>query len=370
MQKFILVSFLLLLAKVSWAFETEAKYAILMDYDTRSILFEKEAHTQMAPSSMSKMMTAYIAFESLKAGQVKLEDMFPISEKAWKMGGTRMFIPLDAQVSFEDLLKGLIIQSGNDAAVAISEILMGSEEEFANHMNETAKKLGMTNTHFTNATGWPDENNYSCAYDLAMLSYHTIKDYPEYYHYYSQQEYTFNGIKQGNRNGLLYRNIGADGLKTGHADEAGYGLAASVKRGDRRLIAVINGLKSNKDRTIEAEKIMNYGMMSFVNLKLASSGQVIEKIKVANGKTQEIELISPETIIAVLPKTEAKNVKILAHYKTPAMAPIKAGESLGELIVETNQHGSKAYPLVAKTSVEEANFFDRIKHNLSSFFGD
>ena len=367
MQKFILISIIILFSQFAFSFETEAKYAILMDYNTKTILFEKEANTQMAPSSMSKMMTAYIAFEHLKSGQVKLDEQFPISERAWKMGGTRMFIPLDTIVSFEDLLKGLIIQSGNDAAVAIAEILMGSEEEFANKMNETAQKLGMNNTHFTNATGWPDENNYSCANDLAILASHTIKDYPEYYHYYAEKEFIFNGIKQGNRNGLLYRNIGADGLKTGHADEAGYGLTASVKRGERRLIAVVNGLKSNKDRTTQAEALVNYGMMNFINVKLVETGQTIEKIKVSNGKAKEVELVAPETIILTLNKTQSKNIKTAIHYQTPVIAPIAAGTQLGELIVE-GPFGSETYPLVAKDSVEKASFIDRIQMNLAALF--
>ncbi len=367
MQKFILTSIILLFSQFAFSFETEAKYAILMDYNTKTILFEKEANTQMAPSSMSKMMTAYIAFEHLKAGQVKMDEQFPISERAWKMGGTRMFIPLDAIVSFEDLLKGLIIQSGNDAAVAIAEILMGSEEEFANKMNETAKKLGMNNSHFTNATGWPDENNYSCSYDLAILAYHTIKDYPEYYHYYAEKEFTFNGIKQGNRNGLLYRNIGADGLKTGHADDAGYGLTASVKRGERRLIAVVNGLKTNKDRTTQTEALINYGMMNFTNVKLADQGQTVEKIKVSNGKTKEVELIVPEAIILTLSKTQSKNIKTILHYQAPVIAPIAAGAHLGDLIVE-GDFGSKSYPLIAKDSIEKASFIDRIQMNLAALF--
>lgn len=368
MQKFIIASILLLLSSSVYAFETEAKYAVLMDYDTKTILFEKEAHTRMAPSSMSKMMTAYIAFESLKSGQIKLTDTFSISEKAWKIGGTRMFIPLDVQVTFENLIKGLIIQSGNDAAVAISEILMGSEEEFANYMNKIAEKLGMNNTHFTNATGWPDENNYSCAYDLAILAYYTIRDFPEYYHYYSEQEFTYNGIKQGNRNGLLYRNIGADGLKTGHADEAGYGLTASIKKGDRRIIGVVNGLKSHKHRTVEAEKLMNYGVMNFNNFILANEGQTLEIIRVADGVIENLELISPEKIVLVLPKSEAKSFTTRLSYKTPAIAPIIIGDKLGELIVETKQYGINNYPLVAKESVKKAGFFDRIRLNFARIF--
>jgi D-alanyl-D-alanine carboxypeptidase (penicillin-binding protein 5/6) len=368
MQKLILTSIIILFSQLALGFDTEAKYAFLMDYDTQTILFEKEANTQMAPSSMSKMMTAYIAFEYLKSGQMKMNEQFPISEKAWKMGGTRMFIPLDAIVSFEDLLKGLIIDSGNDAAVAIAEILAGSEEEFAHKMNDAAQKLGMNNTHFTNATGWPEENNYSCAHDLAILAYHTIKDFPEYYHYYGQIEFIFNDIKQGNRNGLLYRNIGADGLKTGHADDAGYGLTASVKRNGRRLIAVVNGLKSNKDRTIQAEMLVNYGMSNFTNIKLAEKDQMLAKIPVSNGKQKEIELIVPEAIIFTVSKSEVRNIKTKLHYFAPAVAPIAAGTHLGDLLVEGPVLGNKSYPLVAKNSVEKANFIYRIQANLINLF--
>jgi serine-type D-Ala-D-Ala carboxypeptidase (penicillin-binding protein 5/6) len=284
------------------------------------------------------------------------------------MGGTRMFIPLNARVSFEDLIKGLLVQSGNDAAVSIAEILMGSEEEFTYKMNEVAQNLGMKNSNFTNATGWPDKNNYSCAYDLAILARNIIKEFPEYYHYFSQTEFTFNGIKQVNNNGLLYRNIGADGLKTGYADEAGYGLTASVKKGDRRLIAVVNGLKSSRERTMVAESLMKYGMMNFSKVVLARKDQVIEKIKVSNGKLKEVDLVSAEDIILVLPRREERKIKTTLNYTTPIIAPIQANAELGSLVVESSSIGSITYPLMIKTSVEKANIFDRIQNNLSRLF--
>jgi D-alanyl-D-alanine carboxypeptidase (penicillin-binding protein 5/6) len=368
MLKFLIISVVFLISQFASAFETNAKYAILMDYDTQTIMFEKESKTRMAPSSMSKVMTAYIAFEALKNGQVKLDDMFYISEKAWKMGGTRMFIPLKEQVSFEDLLKGLIIQSGNDAAVAIAEILMGSEEEFANKMNETAKKLGMNNSNFINASGWPDPNHYSCAYDLAILARHTIKDFPEYYHYYAQEEFIYNKIKQGNRNGLLYRNMGADGLKTGNTDEGGYGLAASAKKNNRRLIAVVNGLKSNKERTKETEALINYGMMQFANVLVLEDGHVIEKIKVSDGEVKEVDLVAMAPITLTMPKSEANHIKIKAHYHTPVIAPVEANAPLGELVVESPSFGSKSYPLVAAHSVRKASLLQRMQENLKSIF--
>lgn len=371
MQKFILIislSFMIAFSSAN-AFETNATYAILMDYDTKTVLFEKEAHTKMAPSSMSKMMTAYIAFESLRSGQVKLTDEFYISEKAWKAEGTRMFIPLNTKVSFEDLLRGLIIDSGNDAAIAIAEALMGSEDEFASLMNDTAKKLGMNESNFLNATGLPLENNYSTCYDLALLSYHTIKDFPEYYPYYAEKEFTYNGIKQGNRNGLLYKDMGADGLKTGHAADAGYGLAASAKRDGRRVIGVVNGLKSNKERTIAMEQLVTFGFMNFKKVIVAEEGQIIEKIPVVNGNKRELELVAKSEISIIVPKMQSKNIKTTISYNSPVNAPILVGDKLGVLEVEnlTTQQ-SLVFDLVAKESIEKADFFGRIKNKLSEFF--
>lgn len=368
MQKLFLISVILLVANFSYAFETKATYAYLSDYETNAVLFEKNADEQMAPSSMSKIMTAYIAFEELKSGHIKLDNMYPISEKAWRMEGTRMFIPLNAQVSFEDLLKGLIIQSGNDAAVAIAEIISGTEEEFADRMNETAKKLGMINSNFTNASGLPEKNNYSTARDLAILSKHTIMDFPEYYHYYSMTEFTYNNIVQGNKNGLLYRNIGADGIKTGHAEDAGYGLVGSVKKGDRRLISVVNGLKSKKERNLESEALLSYGMMNFINMHIAKKGQVIEKIKVNNGDEKEVEVIVDKDIVITVPKKDAKSVKLKLKYNTPISAPVAKGDPVAELSVEVANENNMVYPLVASKEIGKAGFFKRIQNNLSSFF--
>lgn len=369
MHQIIIASIILFLGQIAYSFETEAKYAVLMDYDTKTILFDKAAETRMAPASMSKVMTAYIAFEYLKSDQITLDEKVLVSENAWKMGGTRMFIPLNSLVSYENLIKGLIIQSGNDAAVAIAENLAGSEAEFAEKMNETAHKLGMTNTNFTNASGWPDKNNYSSMKDLAILAYHTIKDFPEYYHYYAQTEFTFNNIKQGNRNGLLYRNMGADGLKTGHSDESGYGVVTSIKRNGRRLISVVNGLKSNKERTNQVEKLMNYGITNFVNIKIADAGQPLEKILVNNGKQKDIELVSPEDIILTVKRSESRGIKTKFHYFAPATAPIEEGANLGEILIEgPSSLVRRSYPLVAKTKVDKANFMDRIQSNFLKIF--
>lgn len=367
MLKLLTTSIILFLSLNALSFETKANYAYLIDYDTNTVLFEKDAFVHMSPSSMSKMMTAYIAFEELKSGNIKLDDIFNTSEKAWKMNGTRMFIPLNAQVSFEDLLKGLIIQSGNDAAVAIAENISGSEEEFVERMNNTAHKLAMNDTHFTNASGLPADNNYSCAHDLAILAIRTIKDFPEYYHFYAQKEYTFNKIKQGNRNGLLYRNMGADGLKTGHAEEAGYGLTASVKKGNRRLIAVVNGLKSNKERTNETESIVNYGFANFTNLDIMNKNQAVDKVKVIDGESKEVELITPKNILLTLHRTHIKNVKVSIKYNNPVVAPVNEGQKLGDLIILTHE-GEKTFPLVASREVKKATFLQRLSSNFISLF--
>ena len=367
MQKFILVSFLLLWNQIALGFETKANQAILIDYNTKEIIFEKEAHTQMPPSSMSKMMTAYVAFEALKSGQITLDEEFRTSEKSWRMEGTRMFIPLHSRVKFEDLLRGLIIHSGNDAAVSIAEMIGGSEEEFVSLMNEAAEKLGMNNTHFANATGLPDKDNYSTAYDLAILAERTISDFPQYYPYYAETRFTYNKIQQGNKNGLLYRNIGADGLKTGYTDKAGFGLTGSIKKGNRRLIVVVNGLKSNHDRTNEAESLISYGLANFINITIARKDQVIEAVKVSNGDKKTVEMITTKDAIFTLAKKDLKTLKAKIRYNSSVIAPIKEGDTMGQIIIETNI-GTKTYPLVAKSSVSKSNFIGRIGNNLSSFF--
>ena len=224
--------------------ETQAEEAFLVDFQTGAVLLDKNADVRMPPSSMSKMMTAYMVFERLKDGRLSLDDELPVSEKAWRKGGSKMFVEVGDQVRVEDLLRGVIVQSGNDACIVLAEGLAGSEEAFAEQMTAKGREIGLTGSNFTNATGWPDENHYVTARDLATLAERIIVDHPEYYHYYSEKEFTWNDIRQGNRNPLLYRNVGADGLKTGHTEAAGYGLTASAMQNGRRLLLVVNGLPS------------------------------------------------------------------------------------------------------------------------------
>src|ERR1700726_576545 len=240
--------------------ETQAAHAFVIEAETGTVLLDKAADERMPPASMSKIMTAYVVFDMLKQGRAKLDDELPVSERPWRLQGSKMFVPIGGRISIDDLLKGVIIQSGNDACLVLAEGLAGSEEAFAALMNEKAQQIGLKDSHFTDVSGLPDPNHWMTARDLATLAIRTIKDFPEYYHYYSEIDYEFNNIKQGNRNPLLYKNAGADGLKTGHTTEAGYSLTASVARNDRRIVLVLNGLPTMKARAKERKCLIEWGL--------------------------------------------------------------------------------------------------------------
>ena len=279
MKHFLIFCFLLLFFNSSYSLETKAKQAILYDYETKSIIFEKDSDELMSPSSMSKIMTIYKIFERLKEGGLSLTDTYRVSEKAWRKRGSKMFVRLNSRVKIEDLIRGIIVQSGNDASIVVAEGMSGSEEAFADHLNITARKLGMLNSNFINASGWPDIGHHTTARDLATLTRATIKNFPEFYHYYKEKVFTYNGIKQRNRNPTIYRNIGADGLKTGHTEAGGYGLAASAERKDRRLILVINGLPSKRSRSAESERFLDWGFREFDNHRLFRREDTVTKAK-------------------------------------------------------------------------------------------
>ena len=275
---FILIIFVSNISPLS-ALETPSKQAILIDMTTDTVLFSKNADELMTPSSMSKIMTIYKLFGRLKDGGLSLTDTFSVSEKAWRKKGSKMFVSLKSRVKIEDLIRGIIVQSGNDATIVVAEGLSGTERTFAEELNSSAKKLGMTNSNFTNASGWPDPGHETTARDLAILAAATIRDFPEYYHYYAETTFTYNGIKQGNRNPAIYQNIGADGLKTGHTEAGGYGLTASAIRKDRRLILVINGLASKKIRAIETERLFDWGFREFSNYSLFKKEKLLRRQK-------------------------------------------------------------------------------------------
>lgn len=353
----------------AYAIETKAKNAILMDYDTGEYLMTENAFVPVAPASMSKLMTVYVLFSKLKDGTLSLEDVFSVSENAWRTGGaasgsSTMFLPVGSKVKVEDLIKGIIIQSGNDACIVAAENIAGSEEDFAQLMNEKAKELGLKNSHFVNSTGLPHPDHKMSVEDLAKLAQALIRDFPEYYSVFSQKSFTYNNILQGNRNPLLYSMPNADGLKTGHTSEAGFCLTASVKRGDRRLIGVMTGLKSNKERSEEAEKLMNWGFREFDNYKVFKQFQRIASAPVYMGEEDNIDLVVKDDVILTVARNKAKDVKLTAVYDKPVKAPIAQGQKLGEVKIEIPDGTIKTVPLYADHSVKKLGFWGRIVSNI------
>lgn len=358
------------------AIETKAKNVLIMDYDTGEYLYEKDAYTPVAPASMSKLMTVYLLFEKIKSGGLSLEDTFTVSENAWRKGGSAsggstMFLPLGASVTVEDLIKGILIQSGNDACIVVAENMAGSEEDFADLMNKKAEELGLKNSHFENSTGLPSPDHKMSVEDLAKLARAIIHDFPEFYPIFSQKTFTYHNILQGNRNPLLYSMPEADGLKTGHTDEAGFCLTASAKRGDRRVISVMSGMSSNKERSEEAEKMMNWAFREFDNYRAFKQYERVVSAPVYMGVDKTIDLVAGEDVLVTLPKAEAKGAKMTAIYKKPIKAPIEQGQKLGEVRLEIEGHEPKMIPLYADHSVAKLGFFGRIKSNITyALFGE
>lgn len=351
------------------AIETQARNAILMDYDTGQYLYVKGHEKMVPPASMSKLMTVNMIFEKLKDGSLSLDDTFTVSERAWKLGGaasggSTMFLKIGEKVRVEDILKGILIQSGNDACIVAAENLAGSEDDFAEMMNKRARELGLDNSSFANSTGLPHPDQKMSVEDLAKLARHIIKEFPEFYHIFSEKYYTHNNITQGNRNPLLYSMPNADGLKTGHTEEAGFCLTASAKKGERRLIEVMTGMNSNKERSEEAERLMEWGFREFNNYNLLNKGQTIAEIPVVFGSEKQVRLVVPETVKRTLKKSQAPKIKMTAVYDKPVKAPVAAGDKLGEVRIELDGQEMENLPLVADRNVEKLGFFGRIGQNL------
>lgn len=351
------------------AIETQARNAILMDYDTGQYLYVKDHEKMVPPASMSKLMTVNMIFEKLKDGSLSLDDTFTVSERAWKLGGaasggSTMFLKIGEKVRVEDILKGILIQSGNDACIVAAENLAGSEDDFAEMMNKRAGELGLSNSSFANSTGLPHPDQKMSVEDLAKLSRHIIKEFPEFYHIFSEKYYTHNNITQGNRNPLLYSMPNADGLKTGHTEEAGFCLTASAKKGERRLIEVMTGMNSNKERSEEAERLMEWGFREFNNYNLLNKGQAIAELPVVFGSEKQIRLVVPETVKRTLKKSQEPKIKMTAVYDKPVKAPVAAGDKLGEVRIELDGQEMENVPLVADRNVEKLGFFGRIGQNL------
>ncbi len=348
------------LAAPAVAIETTARQAILIDDTTGTVLFEKNADQLMPPSSMSKMMTIYMLFERLAQGRLKLDDTFTVSEKAWRMGGSKMFVEVGKQVKVEDLIQGIIVQSGNDACIVVAEGLSGTEEAFAAEMTQRARELGMTSSTFKNASGWPTEGHLTTARDLALLASRTIRDFPQYYHYYAEKTFTYNGIRQGNRNPLLYRTPGADGLKTGHTQAAGYGLTGSVVRNGRRLILVVNGLSSARARAEESARLIEWGFREFQNYKLYAAGDTVAEADVWLGDKATVPLVVKDEVLLTLARKVRKAMKVTVTYEGPIPAPIKRGTELAKLTITAPDTKTVEIPLVAGEDVGELSAFRRI----------
>ena len=354
------------------SFETAARNAILMDYDTGEYLFTKNMDESVPPASMSKLMTVYILMSKIKDGTIKLDDTFSVSENAWRKGGaatggSTMFLSIGDNVSVENLIKGIVIQSGNDACIVVAENVAGSEDDFVILMNKTAKKLGLKNSHFENATGLPHPDHRMSMEDLAILSRHIISEFPELYHYFSQKEFVYNNIKQGNRNPLLYTMKGADGLKTGHTEEAGFCLAASATKGDRRLIEVMSGMSSNRERSEEAERLMSWGFREFNNFKIFNKGQNIAAAKVWYGKDKTVNLTVADDVLKTVHRSQQENVEVTAEFDEPVKAPIKAGQKIGDIKIEIEGQPMLNVPLVAADDVAETGMLGKLWANIKYF---
>ena len=360
-----LLAFVLWFSPPALAFETIAEQAFLIDMTTGEVLFEKNADRPVPPASMSKMMTAYMIFERLRDGSLTLEDTFTVSENAWrkggaKSGGSTMFLEPGERVKVEDLLRGIIVQSGNDACIVVAESLASSEEAFAEEMTARARELGLKNTVFKNATGWPDPGHLSTARDLALLAQRTIEDFPEYYHYYGEKEFTYNSIRQINRNPLLYKDIGVDGLKTGHTEASGYGLAASATKGDRRLILVINGLPTKKARSREPERLLNWGFRDFNNYRLFSAGEEVTEADVWLGKEAKVPLVIEREMLLTLARKARRKMKVTVSFENPIPAPIAKGDPVAKLVLTVPGRDPLEVPLLAGVAVERLGLFGRL----------
>ncbi len=346
--------------------DIQARQGIVIDFDTGAVLWEKNADERMTPSSMSKLMTAYLTFKALKEGRIKLDSKLPVSEKAWRMQGSKMFVMLGTQVSVEDLLRGMIIQSGNDACVVLAEGLAGSESAFAEQENAMAQKLGLTGSHFVDASGWPNPDHYMTARDLATLSRHLIHDFPEYYHYFKEIDFTYGvndkgiPIKQGNRNPLLYKNLGVDGLKTGHTEDGGYGVDVSALRNGQRIIEVLNGMMSMKARSEESERLLEWAYREWGTYKLFKAGETVDTADVWLGTQPSVQLVTKSDVEITIPRRLRQQMKVTAVYDAPIPAPIAAGQPVGKVVVTLPGRDPIEAPLVTASAADKLGFGGRM----------
>ena len=374
-KKFLFIIFILnsLISSASANFEINARTAILQDYFSGEILYEKNADASIYPASMTKIMTAIVAFDLIKSGDLSLDDNFIVSEKAWRLstaGYSSMFIMVGDEVSVEDLLRGIIVASGNDACIALAEGIAGTEEEFAILMTAKAQEIGMENTNFSNSSGINDPNNYSTVRDILLMSNYLIKEHPKFYEYFAEKEFTWDRtggdpITQGNRNPLLYKNLGADGIKTGYLAVEKYSLASSIMRNGRRLIAVGSGFNSKNARSRESTKILTYGLTNFDLVKIADSQTPISEVDVWLGKQNNVKVYTKKDIYKTIKKARKKNLKISVNYEGPIEAPINKDDVLAKLKVVYEDEIIGEYDLYALQDVKKLNMFSRLMRSLN-----
>ena len=358
----IIISLIITIHSAFALIDTNAETAIIIDSDTGFVLYDKKSDQKTYPASMTKIMTALIVFEKLSNGSLTLDDTFIVSERAWKeREGSSMFVEIDKEIRVEDLLRGIIVQSGNDACIVVAENISGSEETFSLLMNEMAKDIGLKNTNFSNSTGMHDDDNYSTAADIAKMSRYIIMNYPEYYHLFSETEFEWSGIKQNNRNPLLYKDIGADGLKTGHLSISGYGLAASAVNDGRRLIVVGNGFSTSQKRSQGTARLLNWGFREYTNLVLFKKDILIDNLPISMASQDTIPLTSLENIIVTISKARIKAVETEIIPINNLKAPILKGDVVATLKVTIPKSESQYFNLISNIDIDEAGY-------ISSFF--
>lgn len=373
-----LVSLLLalLIPAVSWSAakpipnppELDATSYFLVDFDSGRVLAEKNPDEAVEPASITKLMTAYLVDKAIADGDLTLDEMVTISEKAWRMKGSKMFVEVGKQVSVDELLKGLIIQSGNDASVALAEHVAGSESAFAGYMNHQAELLGMSNTNFVNSTGWPHENHYSSARDIATLTRTIIDEFPASYRHYKEREYTFNKIRQFNRNRLLWRDDSVDGVKTGHTEAAGYCLVASAERDEMRLISVVLGTSSDKARTQSSQSLLNYGFRYFQSHKLYRADEVLQTARIWYGDQEQVSLGVGKDIFITIPRGRYRDLDASMEIDSEISAPITRGQTLGQVNIKLDDELILSEPIVAMQPVDEGSLIDRAMDRIKLMF--
>lgn len=346
----------------------DASSHLLIDHDSGRIIAENNADARVEPASITKIMTAYIVFREIKAGRLRLEDEVRISERAWRMGGSRMFVDVNSRVNVDDLLKGMIIQSGNDATVALAEHIGGTEEAFADIMNAQAKQLGMTGTNYRNSSGWPDPDQYTTARDIVALARSLIHEFPEHYRRYSEREFVWNGIRQHNRNSLLWREGGVDGIKTGYTEAAGYCLVTSAKRDDMRLVSAIFGTKSEKARADYSQALLNYGFRFFETRRLYEAGQTLGQFRVFGGSVPEAPLGLASDLYVTYPRGRYGALQPAMQLPARIEAPLAKGTVVGDVSIVLDGKTVAQQPLVALQDIEDGGFFRRAMDGVKAWF--